>query len=150
MSEVRALARYTLTVLQTAETEALIWESLARNQPMDVAESSNLARQLLASRGEETLDSRRVRDAMAVSEIMFQEAYQDESAYTAFQGMQRAFEAVAGTEPPEKKRRSNTATCASLPWPLMSAARTQPGFPQETATGARLPSRDPSAEFLMH
>ena len=50
MMEVRALARYALTVLQTAETEALIWESLARNQLMDVAESSNLARQLLAAR----------------------------------------------------------------------------------------------------
>ena len=62
---------------------------------MDVAESSNLARQLLASRGEEGLDSRRVRDALAVSEVMFQEAYQDESPYTAFQGMQRAYEAVA-------------------------------------------------------
>ena len=52
MTEVRALARYTLTMVQTAETEALIWESLARNQLMDVAESSNLARQLLAALGE--------------------------------------------------------------------------------------------------
>ena len=32
MLEVQALARYALAVLQTAETEALIWESLARNQ----------------------------------------------------------------------------------------------------------------------
>ena len=51
LKEVRVLARYALKILQRVEAEGLIWEGLAKNKMLDLAEFSSLARGLLSTIG---------------------------------------------------------------------------------------------------